>query len=66
MDNEEIIILDFGSQYSHLIARRLRGTNIITYFVELNIYCELLTCLVKVDEFKERKGIKVFIFGLYF
>ena len=30
---EKIIILDFGSQYTQLIARRLR---------ELNTYCEIL------------------------
>ncbi len=31
--NERILILDFGSQYTQLIARRVR---------ELNIYCEIL------------------------
>ena len=32
MTNEKILILDFGSQYAQLIARRVR---------ELNIYCEI-------------------------
>ena len=32
MMTEEIIILDFGSQYTQLIARRVR---------ELNVYCEI-------------------------
>ncbi len=32
MNHEKIIILDFGSQYTQLIARRIR---------ELNIYCEI-------------------------
>ena len=32
MTNEKILILDFGSQYTQLIARRIR---------EQNIYCEI-------------------------
>ena len=32
MDHDKILILDFGSQYNQLIARRVR---------ENNVYCEL-------------------------
>ena len=38
---EQVAILDFGSQYSHLIARRVR---------EAHVYCKLYSCLVEAAE----------------
>lgn len=46
--NEKILILDFGSQYTQLIARSVR---------ELNIYCEIQPCIKPVEYDDQLKGV---------
>lgn len=50
--NESVLIMDFGGQYSQLIARRVR---------ECNVYCELKSYKTSVEEIKA-KGYKGIIF----
>jgi GMP synthase (glutamine-hydrolysing) len=50
----QVAILDFGSQYSHLIARRVR---------ELHVYCELYSCLVSAEELGEHELVAIILSG---
>lgn len=46
MNNELVIVLDFGGQYNQLIARRVR---------EANVYCEVLSYKTPLERIKELK-----------
>src|SRR5579871_1983289 len=52
--SEMIAILDYGSQYSPLIARRVR---------ESHVYCELLPATTTMDELRRRGAKGVILSG---
>lgn len=52
--HETVIILDFGSQYTQLIARRVR---------EAGVYCEILPFNVSVDSINSRKPFGLILSG---
>ncbi len=47
MQNETVIVLDFGGQYNQLIARRVR---------ECNVYCEVMSYKNSIEKIKEKKS----------
>ncbi|MGN6349715.1 MAG: glutamine-hydrolyzing GMP synthase, partial [Candidatus Nitrosocosmicus sp.] len=51
---DKIIVLDFGSQYSHLICRRIR---------ESNVYCELLPYNTSIKTIKELDPLGIIFSG---
>ena len=54
MSHQTILILDFGSQYTQLIARRLR---------ELSIYSEILPFSTTVDEIRAKQAAGLILSG---
>ena len=44
MQNETVIVLDFGGQYNQLIARRVR---------ECNVYCEVMSYKNSIEKIKK-------------
>ncbi len=51
---EKILILDFGSQYTMLIARRVR---------ELKVYCEIHPCTVSLEKVRSFEPSAVILSG---
>ncbi len=54
MDTQTIVILDFGSQYTQLIARRIR---------ELNVFSVVLPCTVPLSEIQAHQPLGVILSG---
>lgn len=52
--DEKVLILDFGSQYTQLIARRVR---------ELKVYCEIHPCTVTIDWIRDFRPRGIILSG---
>ena len=54
MENQKVIVLDFGGQYNQLIARRVR---------ECNVYCEVKPYTTPLEKIKEENPIGIIFTG---
>ncbi len=54
MDNQKILILDFGGQYNQLIARRVR---------DLNVYCEVRPYNLSIKDIQRFNPIGIIFTG---
>ena len=54
MRRPHVLILDFGSQYTMLIARRIR---------EMSVYCEIHPCTMKLEEIRAREPVAIILSG---
>ncbi len=54
MPTQSVVILDFGSQYTQLIARRIR---------EQNVYSLVLPCTTKIEEIRAQNPIGIVLSG---
>ena len=54
METQSIVVLDFGAQYSQLIARRVR---------EQNVFSVVLPCNTKIEEIKQYSPVGIILSG---
>ena len=54
METQSIVVLDFGAQYSQLIARRIR---------ELNVFSAVLPCNASLEEIRSYSPIGIILSG---
>ena len=54
MDQEKVIVIDFGGQYNQLVARRVR---------ECNVYCEIYSYRTPLEEIKAMKPKGIILTG---
>ena len=54
METQSIVVLDFGAQYSQLIARRVR---------EQNVFSVVLPCNTKIEEIKKYSPVGIILSG---
>ena len=56
MDQEKVIVIDFGGQYNQLVARRVR---------ECNVYCEIYSYRTDIEQIKAMNPKGIILTGGY-